>query len=496
MCSRAGVRTVGGMTRPSLFVHRPDEFRSLGHQAIEAIAARMASLADGPVAAPASRAEMEARLREPVPEHGSDAMDVLDAALRDVLSPGLRVDHPRFFGYVPLPSDPVGVVADALATGFGTFAGTWLAAPGAATVELVVLDWLRELCGLPRSTEGLFVSGGSVANLTALAVALAERGPEDRGRAVVYLSDETHSSLRRACRVLGVQVRVLPTDREQRLIPAAVAWAVAADRAHRLVPLAVAATAGTTGTGAVDPLPELRRLCDHEELWLHVDGAYGAAGVLCAAGRALLAGLDSADSLTMDPHKWLFQPLEAGCLLVRDGAALRRSFAVVAPYLRDAEAGTDEVNFADRGLQLTRQFRALKLWMSLKTYGLNAFRDAVAHGVALAEHAERVLRADPTWEVVTPARLGIVTFRAVAEDADVAALPAAALADGFAYASTTRVDSATVLRLCTINPRTTPDDVERTIRHLAALLPRRAAAAPVLPAAAQSAARALPPRRC
>jgi aromatic-L-amino-acid/L-tryptophan decarboxylase len=152
-----------------------------------------------------------------------------------------------------------------------------------------------------------------------------------------------------------------------------------------------------------------------------VDGAYGAAGVLCAAGRALLARLDSADSLTMDPHKWLFQPLEAGCLLVRDGAALERTFAVAAPFLRDAKAGADEVNFADRGIQLTRQFRALKLWMSFKTYGVGAFRDAVAHGVALAEYAERVLRADPDWEVD----------------------------DGFAFASTTR-----------------------TIRHLARLLKR------------------------
>jgi glutamate/tyrosine decarboxylase-like PLP-dependent enzyme len=428
---------------------------------------------------------MEARLREGVPEHGSDAIDVLEVALRDVLPFGVRLDHPRFFGFVPPSSNPVSVVADALAAGFDTFVGTWLAAPGATMVELVVLDWLRELVGMPPSTEGVFVSGGSMANLTALAVALAERGPEERGRATVYLSDETHSSIRRACRVLGVQARVLPSDRDQRLTPQELAAVVADDRAAGLVPVAVVATAGTTGTAAVDPLPDLRRVCDRERLWLHIDGAYGAAGVLCATGRALLAGLDSADSLTMDPHKWLFQPLEAGCLLVRDGAALERTFAVTAPFLRDAAAGTDEVNFADRGIQLTRGFRALKLWMSFKTYGVGAFRDAVAHGVALAEYAERLLRADPDWEVVTPARLGLVTFRAAADDVDAAALPAAALDDGFAFASTTRVHGETVLRLCTINPRTTPEDVERTIRHLASLLPTRAGAAPAPRAAAR-----------
>jgi aromatic-L-amino-acid/L-tryptophan decarboxylase len=494
MCGPGVARTVAGMTRPSLFSPRPDEFQRLGQRAIDEIADRLATLADESVAAPASRAEMEARLREGVPEYGSDAMEVLDIALRDILPFGLRIDHPRFFGFVPAASNPVSVVADALAAGFDTFAGTWFAAPGAAMVELVVLDWLRELCGMPSSTEGVFVSGGSMANLTALAVALAERGPEDRGRAAVYLSDEAHSSIRRACRVLGVRARVLPSDREQRLAPEAIAAAVRDDRAAGLVPVAVVATAGTTGTAAVDPLPELRRLCDRERLWLHVDGAYGAAGVLSAAGRALLAGLDSADSLTLDPHKWLFQPLEAGCLLVRDGAALERTFAVVAPFLRDAEAGGDEVNFADRGIQLTRQFRALKLWMSFKTYGVGAFRDAVDHGVALAEYAERVLRADPDWEVVTPARLGLVTFRAGAPDVDVADVPAAALAEGFAYVSTTQVRGTTVLRLCTINPRTTPEDVERTIRHLASLLPIPAGAAPARRAAARRAARPLRPR--
>jgi aromatic-L-amino-acid decarboxylase len=454
----------------------PDEFRRLGHKAIDAIADRLAGLPDAPVSVPASRDEMELRLREPVPEHGSDPHAVLDAAVREVLAPGLRIDHPRFFGYVPLASNPVGVVADTLAAGFGTFAGTWLASPGAAMAELVVLDWLRALCGLPKSTEGLFVSGGSIANFTALAVALAERGPDERSRAVIYCSDETHTSIRRAAQVLGVQVRALASDRDQRLVPAAVAAAVTADRADGLAPVCVVASAGTTGTGAVDPLTALRRLCDREELWLHVDGAYGAAGVLCAAGRALLGGLETVDSLTLDPHKWLFQPLEAGCLLVRDGAALQRTFAVIAPFLDDAAAGADEVNFGDRGLQLTRECRALKLWMSLKTYGLGAFRDAVAAGVAMAEHAERILRADPVWEVVTPARLGIVTFRA-ADGRSVAGLPGAALADGYAYASTTRVDGVAALRLCTINPRTTPDDVEGTIRRLGELL-RRASAAP------------------
>jgi glutamate/tyrosine decarboxylase-like PLP-dependent enzyme len=404
---------------------------------------------------------------------------VLEAALRDVLEPGLRIDHPRFFGFVPVPGNPVGALADALAAGSGVFAGTWLASPGAAMVELVVLDWLRELCRLPPETQGLFLSGGSMANLTALAVALKERAGPERPRATVYLSDEAHSSVRRALDVVGVapaHVRVLRGDADQRLAPEELAAAIAADRAAGRLPTCVIATAGTTGTGAVDPLPELRSVCDSEGLWLHVDGAYGAAAMLSPRAHAHLQGLELADSLTLDPHKWLFQPLEAGCLLVRDGEALERTFSTTAPYLRAAAAGTSEVNFADRGLQLTRGPRALKLWMSLKVFGAAAFRAAIEHGLALAEHAEALLAEHPAWDVVTPAQLGIVTFAPIvpgaspAEADDLCAgLPAAALDDGFAFLTTHVVGERTVLRLCTINPRTTREDVERTVDRLTVL---------------------------
>jgi aromatic-L-amino-acid/L-tryptophan decarboxylase len=444
--------------------------RRLGYRAVDALVERFTELPGRSVAVPADRRQMEMRLREPLPEHGCDPEWLLETVLCDVLGPGLRVDHPRFFAFVPGPSNPVGVLADALAAGFNLFAGTWLGSPGAAMVETVVTDWLRDVCGLPATTAGLFVSGGSMANLTALAVALDERAGGERPRAVVYVSDEAHSSVERALRVTGVgHARVLAADREQRLVPGEVAAAIAADRAAGRLPVCVVATAGTTGTGAVDPLEELRAVCDEHGLWLHVDGAHGAAAMLSPHGREQLRGLESADSLALDPHKWLFQPYEAGCLLVRDGAALERTFSTMPAYLHDAAAGATEVNFSDRGIQLTRQFRALKLWMSLKVFGAAAFRAAIEHGLALAEHAERRLARDAAWELVTPARLGIVTFRARGGEAVNARLPAAALRDGFAYLSSHRVHGATALRLCTINPRTTRADVDRTIDRLAAL---------------------------
>lgn len=454
-----------------------ETFRKLAHRVVDVLAERAERSAELPVGARAGRPQLETMLGGPLPEEPSDPDDVLTRVLGPVLSSGLHLDHPRCFAFVPSPSNPVAVLADALASGFSVFAGAWRGSPGAAMVETIVLDWLRDACGLPPSTEGLFVSGGSTANLIALTVALEERAGSERSRACVYLSDEAHSSVERALRVTDTRhVRVLAADARQQLVPEAVAAAITADRAAGRLPICVVATAGTTGTGAVDPLVDLRDLCDRAGLWLHVDGAYGAAAALAGAGRDQLRGIEMADSLTLDPHKWLFQSPEAGCLLVRDGAALERTFSTSPAYLREAAASAGEVNFSDRGIQLTRQFNALKVWMSLKVFGAAAFRAAIEHGIAMAVHAERRLVLHPAFEVVTPARLGIVTFRwcrpgwsAAELEAVNERLPRAALDDGFAYLSTHRVDGRTALRLCTINPRTTTEDVDLTIERLADL---------------------------
>ena len=227
------------------------------------------------------------------------------------------------------------------------------------------------------------------------------------------------------------------------------------------------ATAGTTSTGAVDPLEELAALCRERGLWLHVDGAYGGPAVLCGA----LTGLEHADSLVLDPHKWLFQPYEVGCVLVREPGLLERTFALSGAYLRDTAGG--EVDFRDRSPQLTRTSRALKLWLSLRVFGLAAFREAVAHGIALAEHAEAALRARPGWEIVSPAQLAIVCFRRDGDDALQTATAEAMVRDGFAAPSTTEVGGRVALRLCTINPRTTFEDVDRTIERMETVVDRR-----------------------
>jgi glutamate/tyrosine decarboxylase-like PLP-dependent enzyme len=308
----------------------------------------------------------------------------------------------------------------------------------------------------------VLVTGGSVASLVALAAArtarFGERAPEG---AVAYVSSEGHSSIPRALRILGIaNVRTLTAGPDCRLSADDVRAAVEADRAAGLRPFCVVGTAGTTSTGAVDPLDELADL----GLWLHVDGAYGAPAALTEPGRAALAGMERADSLVLDPHKWLFQPYEIGSVLVREPGLLERTFALSGVYLRDTLGG--EVNFRDRSVQLTRGGRALKLWLSIRVFGLAAFRDAVARGIALAEHAEALLRERPGWEVVTPASLAIVCFRREGDDALQTRISDATVADGFAAPSTTVVGGRVALRLCTINPRTTEDDVVRTIERM------------------------------
>jgi aromatic-L-amino-acid/L-tryptophan decarboxylase len=239
---------------------------------------------------------------------------------------------------------------------------------------------------------------------------------------VVYGTDETHSSLAKALRILGFdtqQIRRVATDDALAMAPQALIQAMQSDRSTGLRPFAVLATAGTTSTGAIDPLLELRRICDAHGLWLHVDGAYGAAACLVAEARSKLVGMELADSLVLDPHKWWFQPYEMGCLLVRDQRLLKAAFAVAAEYLREAaavgvadgEGLAGDINFYDFGPQLTRSFRALKLWMFFKTFGVDAMGDAVAKGIELAERAEELISASPDWVIVTRAQLGILTFR-------------------------------------------------------------------------------------
>lgn len=459
-----------------------EEMKDLGYRVVDLLVEHLSTLHDQPVSGEATRAELEALFREPPPAGPTGHVEVLDRLRRDLLPHFVRINHPRHFAFVPSPSNFVSAMGDALAAGLTPFLGTWFAGSGPAEIELVTIDWLRELCGLPEEGGGLFVSGGSMANLTALGAARNVR-LEAQGLRIddgtVYFSDQTHSSVERALRVLGIRqdrMRKIESDGDFRLPLEALRAAIAADRAAGLVPFCVVANAGTTNTGAVDPLPELADLCREEGLWLHADGAYGAASCISARGRRELAGIGRADSLSLDPHKWLFQPIETGCVLVRDRRLLRDTYAIHPEYLQDVHRDQEAVNFCDYGIQLTRGFRALKVWMSLQVFGLDHFAAAVERGFELAERAEAMLREEPVWRVVTPARMAIVCFRYEVpgkseEELDrlQVGIVEALKAGGYAVVTSTRLFGQTVLRFCTINPRMTEDDLRGTIAEMARL---------------------------
>ncbi|HLK21697.1 MAG TPA: aminotransferase class V-fold PLP-dependent enzyme [Bryobacteraceae bacterium] len=447
----------------------PERMREIGYRVVDRLVEHLATLSSQRVGTKGDPAQLRTAFREPVPEQGSEFEAVLEQVER-VLANTMHVNHPRFFAYVPGPGNFVGAMADALVSGYNVFAGTWISGSGPAAVELTVLEWLRQLCGLPETAGGIFVSGGTLANLTALAVARHVKVSGPLEDATVYYSDQAHSSLEKAIRVIGVPAanwRKIPSDSGYRLPVRDLAQRIENDRASGKRPFCVIASAGTTNTGAIDPLPAISQLCREQDLWLHVDGAYGAAAVIAPRGRELLAGLELADSLSLDPHKWLFQPYEIGCVLLRNHDHLLDTFRILPEYLKDTQLHTDEFNFTDHGIQLTRNFRALKLWMSIKVFGLAAIRAAIEHGFQLAEFAEACLRKMPGWEIVTPAQMGIVCFRYThVDDAAHLRLVQTLLEDGFALITSTVLRGQTVLRTCTINPRTTDADVQQSLERL------------------------------
>ena len=445
------------------------EMQRLGYRVVDLLVQHFAGMRDGPVGAKGEPDQLMASLSGAPSEVPTDPHELLAHLEKDVFPNNLHVDHPRFFAFVPGPGNFVSTMADALASGFNVFNGTWLGGSAAAAIELTVVDWFRRFCGFPETAGGLFVSGGSVANLTALHAARRLKLGDRTEGATIYFSDQTHYSIERALRVIGFapeQLRKIPSNDRFQLPLESLRAAIRADRQAGLRPFCVVANAGTTNTGAVDPLSDLANLCAEENLWLHADGAYGAAAVICDRGRERLAGLDRVDSLSLDPHKWLFQPFECGCVLVRDTAHLKSAFQLMPEYMRDVHRNTAEINPADYGIQLSRGFRALKVWLSMNTFGLAAFRDAITRGFELAEFAEKELRARRGCEILSAAEMGIVAFRFGTSDDLQTQLVDLMLRDGFAFLTSTTLKGKTALRLCTINPRTTEQDIIQTIDRL------------------------------
>jgi aromatic-L-amino-acid decarboxylase len=450
-----------------------DMMRAMGHRTVDVVVDMLCD-ASIPVLRRATPAEMACRVDPVAPGGGRDIETVLEHLQIDVLPYMSRLDHPGYFAFIPACGTWPGALGDFVASALNIYAGSWMEAAGPSHLELVVLDWFKQWIGYPTHAGGLLVSGGSAANITALACARETLVDATTERTIIYVSDQGHFSMLRAARLLGFrsdQVRVLPSDAQQRMSVAALAAAIDGDRRSGREPFLVAAAAGSTNTGAIDPLGELAALCRRGGLWLHIDGAYGAFAALTERGRTALRGVELADSVTLDPHKWLYQPFECGALLVRDGADLRRAFGIAPEYLQDAAVDDGEMNFYDHGLQLSRACRALKIWMSIQCLGLDAFRAAIDRCLDLAHHAQAHIEARPELELITPARLGIVCFRRRAEaretEHDVAARNAALTRaferTGQGLVSSTRLRGRYAIRLCVMNHTSDAAHVERVL---------------------------------
>ena len=453
--------------------------RRLGHRVTDIVAEHLANMRQERVIAGLSRAELGRALARAAPREGIEFEQIISTLEESVFPYHAREPHPGFLAYVSsCPTFP-SLLGDWIATGYNFFAGVWPVAAGPNEIEIVVLEWFREWMGMPSGAGGLLTTGGSAANLTAVVAArhAAVEAGANIARLTAYASAQAHSSVTRAAWIAGISrdnVRTVEMDDQFRIDVRDVQRAVAADRAAGNAPFMVLASAGTTNTGAVDPLHEIADYCIAEKLWLHVDAAYAGFAALTAEGKRKLSGIERADSLTLDPHKWLFVPFECGCLLVRDPSTLTSAFRILPEYLKDVEPGDEEVNFADRGEQLTRYSRALKVWFSVNYFGTAAIAGAIQEGMERARFLEQLVRASPAFEILSAAHFGIVCFRARPRagtsesetDALNERINTRVVSEGRFLISSTRLKGAFSLRMCTLGFRTTMDDIRELFESI------------------------------
>jgi aromatic-L-amino-acid/L-tryptophan decarboxylase len=404
---------------------------------------------------------------------GGEPWDVLAQTCATLLAAGRRTS-PTFFGYVHSPPSPVGVAADLLASAADQNVTSWRSAPAATELERIVLRWLGQLAGFADEAAGVLVSGGSIANLTAMLLALRARSEPsaDRRSLVAYASQEAHFSVAKAAGVLGVQLRRVAVDADRRLDASALAETIAADRAASRRPFCVVGTAGTTATGAVDQLGAIASVAAANDLWFHVDGAYGGLAATVPGQRQLFSGMELADSLAVDPHKWLYLPVDCGALVLRAaGAALHGFGSGDSEYVRVlSEQEAESFAFWDHGLELSRRFRALKVWMVLRYFGSRRLVAAIGEDIAMASHMSELVRASADLELLAEPSLSICCFRHVpthlaADELDRhnERLLAALQRGGEVYLSNATVDGRFWLRACITNFRTTVRDVQRAV---------------------------------
>ena len=407
-------------------------------------------------------------------KEGRSLKSMIDDMIEDIYKNQAMMQHPRFFAFVPSPATPISWLADIMTYSYNPHAGSWLQSSSASCIEQEVIKWLCQQAGYPESAGGLFVSGGSMSNLTALITARNVKLSEDEySKGIAYLSEQTHSCVARGLRIMGLrtnQIKNIPTDSSYCMDIPCLEQEILKDRESGKKPFVVVATAGTTNTGSIDSLHEIADLCEKYDMWMHVDGAYGASILVSPKYRHKLDGISRADSITWDAHKWLFQTYGCSMVLMKHKHHLLDCFSTHPEYLKDAVIENDQTNYWDWGPELTRPARSLKLWFTIQTLGTEKLGQMVEHGIQLAEWVEEELRKHEDWEIITTAQLAIINFRYAPNNftSDQINLfnekiSQKMMNDGFACILTTKLNGLTVLRICAIHPETTKDDIKKTI---------------------------------
>ena len=445
-----------------------DEFRAAAHRAVDWAGDYLETIRERPVMSRVSPGDIRRSLPAMPPEQG----EVLDEIFRDferLVLPGItHWNHPRFFGYFGITGSAPGILAELLIAAMNVNGMLWRTSPAATEVEEVACDWLRQAIGLPEDFSGVINDTASSSTLYALAAAReampdidVRRHGMPAARLRMYTSEEAHSSVEKAGMVLGVgqdNIVKIPTDSAFRLDSSELERAIERDRHEGHLPFAVVATVGTTSVTAVDPVPEIAGICRSEGLWLHVDAAYGGAAAVLDSHRWVLAGCDQADSLVVNPHKWLFTPMDCSVLYCRREEVLKRAFSLTPAYLETSEAGQVR-NLMDYGSSLGRRFRGLKLWFVLRAFGIDGARRRIAAHIAMAQQLRAWIEADPDFEVLAPSPFSTVVFRHRAGDAVNERIHDDVNRSGEALISHTDVRGVYALRIAIGNLRTTLDDV-------------------------------------
>jgi len=450
-----------------------DEIRDWGDSVIQLMTDYLGNLRDRGVYRHMSSRRIRDRLDAALPSKGTD-FDALLKVFRESIIPFSRQNaHPRMFGYVQSPGTPIGAFADLLASTLNANLTIWRSAPAPVELERLTIDWIRQILGFNAGAGGLFVSGGSMANLAALAAARQTKH-HSLGRLRLYASSATHFSIVKAAALLGIgreNVHHVSVDERFKMRVDDLVAKITADLEAGYVPFCVVGNAGTVDTGAIDPLMEIREVANRFQLWMHVDGSYGAFAVLAESARKLFAGMEQADSIALDPHKWLYLPVDVGCVIYRDPEIARAAFAYEAEYTRMFGEEADEAFVCwDYGPELSRRFRALKVWMLLKGVGLDRLSAAIENNLACARYLESMVQASDDFEMVAPVELSIFCFRHLpvqlrnksseAIDAFNERLLLALQRDGSSYLSNTTLGGRFALRGCVLNYRTTVRDME------------------------------------